>query len=415
MIQATKQQQLIQSERMPLLQPEISQQHDQWHPVLDGGFRLFFIGAALQAIIATIAWLLLLQRGGEWLVMPPLLWHGHEMLFGYTLAIICGFLLTAVHNWTGIDTVRGWPLLSLFLLWFAGRIAVLLPLPLMVAAMFDLLFLLWLSWIVTRPVVRAVQWQQAGVLGKLYLLWPAELLFYWWLESGWHEGAELALQASLYLIIGLLFNMGRRVIPFFIEKGVGVPVTVRNRTWVDRANMLLFILFAIADLGGERQIAGLLAIPLLLVNLVRLYDWHSPLIWQRPMLWVLYLGYGWTLVAFLLYILSIPFTLPGSIALHAFTLGAIGMVTIGMAARVTLGHTGRNVLSPPGGTSAIFGLVMASALVRQMPALIPESTLLWYALSQLLWISALALFLWLFGPILYRRNLDWRESLRLRG
>jgi len=208
--------------------------------------------------------------------------------------------------------------------------------------------------------------------------------------------------------MALIFVMSRRVLPFFIERGVPQDVTLTNRAWLDGASLLLFVGFWIADIAAPDTLpVAVLAGLLCVLYSIRLVDWYTPGIWRQPLLWVLFLAYVAIIVGFAfkaaVYILGVsPF-----LALHAFTYGGIGLFTLGMMARVTLGHTGRNILEPPATVSWIFGLVVVGSIIRVvLPLLDASHYTLWMVLSQLLWILAFSLFLATFLRMLYQPRID---------
>jgi len=380
--------------------------------VLELGFRPFFLGAAGHAVLSVFIWMGVylfgwsLPLGG----LMPMTWHAHEMIYGYTMAVIAGFLLTAIRNWTDRPTPSGTPLLLLFLLWAAGRIILLLggAALLGLAAAVDALFILVLLVGAARPVAQAGQWEQLGILSILSLLLAGNLTFYLGALHLLPNGVSLGLYSGLYLILALIFKMARRVIPTFIERGAGVPVHLKNRRWIDYSSLGFFLLFAIADLVNPNgALVALLAGLLVVLHTIRLAGWHTPGIWRKPLLWVLYLAYGSLVVGFALKVAAVVFGLSPYLAVHAFTVGGIGMMTLGMMARVSLGHTGRNVLNPPEGVFWMCGALFIAAIVRVLfPLANPSHFALWIGLSQAFWIVAFGLFLSVYAPILVRQEVE---------
>jgi uncharacterized protein involved in response to NO len=382
-------------------------------PVLNLGFRPFFLAAGGFAVLSMLIWVGLYQFG--WTLrlngLPATTWHAHEMLYGYAMAVAAGFLLTAVKNWTGVQTLHGAPLLVLFLLWLAARVVPFLtPLPIESMALLDLGFMAFLLVAVALPVVKVRQWKQVGILSLLFLMLGANALFYLGLLGVLSDGVQWGLYSGLYLIVALVFAMGRRVIPFFIEKGVGYPVQLKNRLWLDWAVLVLFLLFAVVDVFTPYAgLAALLAAVQIPLHGLRMVDWHTPGIWRKPLLWVLYLASGSMLLGFVLKLAGYQFAISPFLAVHAFAVGGIGMVTIGMMARVTLGHTGRSVFAPPTVDSWIFAVLFLGAVVRVIvPLLDTVHYGFWVGLSQLLWIAAFSLFFGVHFPMLYGPRVDGR-------
>jgi uncharacterized protein involved in response to NO len=214
------------------------------------------------------------------------------------------------------------------------------------------------------------------------------------------------------LILSLIFVMARRVLPFFIERGVGSPVKILNRPWVDYSSLVLMLLFLAVDVFTHLDtLAAALAAALFVVHSVRLRDWHTAEIWRKPLLWVLFLGYGAAVLGFLLKALSAVLPLTPTLAVHAFAVGGIGLMTVGMMARVTLGHTGRDIQQSPRWLVLVFMALLLALLARvALPLLVPPWTLEWMALAQAAWLYAFAVFLWIYAPMLLRPRVDGQSG-----
>ncbi len=374
------------------------------------GFRPFFLGAGILAVLLMALWMGLYLFGLELAPAgyPPVIWHAHEMIFGYAVAVIAGFLLTAVKNWTNVQTLHGPGLMALFLLWVLARLAPFL-LPAGAVFLLDVAFLLCLSAALLHPIVKSRSWNQLVVAALVLLLPCANILFYLGLTGILPGGMRLGLYAGLYLVVAMILLVGRRVIPFFIERGCDGPVQLVSRPWLDVAIVVSYGLFVVLELSGAVRTAALLAALLAVLNTIRLVDWHARGIWRKPLLWVLYVAYVWITLGFLLKAVA---ALPGSsplLALHAFTVGGIGMMTLGMMARVALGHTGRNVFDPPPSVWWMFSLLLGGAVCRVLlPLLSMEHYTLWVAASQLFWMGAFALFVFVYAPILVKPRVDGR-------
>jgi uncharacterized protein involved in response to NO len=366
--------------------------------LLNLGFRAFFAAATLFSVVTVLIWFGVHVLDWPWpsQQLSALAWHAHEMVFGYAMAVIAGFLLTAVKNWTGIQTLRGLPLLLLALAWLAGRVLLLAGghVSLYWAALADGVFGVGLILALAYPIFKVRQWAQLGILSKIVLLLCSNLLFYAGLLGLYPAGVRVGLYSGVYLVMALIFTMARRVLPFFIERGIGRPVTLTNRRWLDVASLVLFLVFWITDvLQPDSLPVAVLAGVLFLLHALRLAGWYARGLFKVPLLAVLYLGYGWMVAGFALkaavYVAGIsPF-----IALHAFTYGGIGLFTLGMMARVTLGHTGRSLERPPVVGQVVI-IMLAGTLVRVLlPLLDAGHYLLWIGLSQLLWMLAFAMLL----------------------
>ena len=387
--------------------------------LLQTGFRPFFLGASLFALLAVALWLGIYRDDWPLAALPyfhlAVNWHAHEMIFGYAMAVVAGFLLTAVRNWTGLQTAQGAKLGLLFSFWLMARIvplvshdagAVLIALP-------DLLFEALLLYYLAVPLYRAGKWPNLiFISSKLLPILLANLVFYLGLAGLIPDGVRYGLLAGLYLILSLMFVMAKRVLPFFIEKGLGDAVRVRNHKVIDISAIFVFILFAISDLiDPYAAFTGLAAALLAVIHSARLVGWYRPGVWRQPLLWVLFLAYTWLIAGFILKVFSVTQGIPATLALHAFAYGGIGLMTVGMMARISLGHTGRNIQQPPRVLVLVFGLLSVGALTRVfVPLLMIVSYRDMIGLSQLLWISAFLLFLVAYLPIFIKPRVDGRAG-----
>lgn len=379
--------------------------------VLNLGFRPFFLGAAIFAVVSMLLWM------GVYVFQLPLpitrisifQWHAHEMIYGFAMAVIAGFLLTAVKNWTGVQTLHGYGLLGLFTLWAFPRVLFLFGTPLIiVAGFFDILFVLCLIGSIMYPIMKVKQWKQLGIIVILTLLAAANGCFYLGAAGFIDQGVFFGIHGGLLLIVGLILFMGRRVIPFFIEVGVGYPVKLFNAKWLDILIITLYLAFLIAEVLVQNPwIVALTSISLFITNSARLVGWHTSGIWKKPLLWSLFVSIIWINLGFFLLALNAFLSLPNIVVLHAFSVGGIGVVTLSMMARVTLGHTGRNVQNPPKMVAIALAVLITGAIVRVMAPLIAESHyVIWVATSQILWIVALLMFLITYFPMLVKPRID---------
>jgi uncharacterized protein involved in response to NO len=376
------------------------------------GFRPFFTAAAVFSVLSMLAWMQVYVFGRGWPPsgLPAVIWHAHEMVYGYAMAVIAGFLLTAVRNWTGVQTLQGLPLLLLLLLWVAARLLVFAGdgVPLALGALADTLFAAFLLIAIARPVIKVRQWRQTGIMSKLILLLCGNLLFYAGALEIFPHGVREGLYSGLYLIVALILVMARRVLPFFIEKGGDHPMRLINRRWLDAAGLLLFLVFWIADiLQPDSLLVAALACLLFILHAMRMAGWYTPGIWRRPLLWVLYGGYGFLVLGFALKAAVPLVAVSPLLALHAFAYGGIGLFTLGMMTRVTLAHTGRNIHEPPPVLFWMFAMLVLGAMIRVLlPLADPGHYALWIGLSQALWIAAFAAFLFTCLPMLLKPRID---------
>lgn len=379
--------------------------------LLQLGFRPFFLGAAAFSIFSVAMWMGIFIFGWQLplLNIPPTLWHAHEMLFGYILAVIAGFLLTAVKNWTGQQTIQGAKLFALFIIWLAARLIPVLNIgSIGLLAGIDNLFLILLILAVATPIIKVKQWAQTGIVAILFLVLIANLVFYAGLMGFIENGASIGIYSCLYLVLALVFVMAQRVMPMFIQNGVVEQVKLTNRKWLDISSMLLLPALWVFDIFTmQTTLAGIFATALFLLHSLRLYDWHTKGIWRSPMVWILYISYAFLVLGFALKAASAVTNISPFLSVHAFMFGGVGVLTMGMMARVSLGHTGRNILEPPAALPIAFGVLLSSAVVRVIfPLIIPSEYSLWIALSQVGWILSFSMFLILFFPILSSPRID---------
>ncbi len=383
-------------------------------PFLHLGFRPFFMAGIISAIILIALWMAIYIFGWQLLpsTYPPFAWHAHEMIFGYASAVIVGFLLTAVKNWTGIQTIHHTPLFGLFFLWVLARLLAFVSgqWAFITLAVIDSFFFLFAMLAYTYPVYKARQWNQLAFSGKLLFLFVGNVIFYLGLAGVINNGVHYGLYIGFYTIVGTIFTMGRRIIPFFIGKGLDESFEPKNYRWVDVSSLWLFLAFSVSEiLASQSWISAVLAGLLLVLHGVRLQGWYHHGVWKKPLLWVLFIGYCWFVLAFLLKIISIVFDVSPSLAIHAFAYGGIAIITLGMMARVTLGHTGRNVFDPPPVLIPVFSLLLAGAIVRVIfPLLFTNYYLFWVGLSQGLWIIAYLLMAFFYVPMLAKARIDGR-------
>lgn len=394
-----------------------AQKESKIWPLFRLGFRTFFLGGALFATGAMLMWLLTLL-GFKVLpgVVNPIWWHAHEMIFGFGLAIVAGFVLTAIQNWTGIPGVRGWPLATVSLLWLLPRL--LMPLrgelnPLVVVL--DLLWLPLVAGLLARPIIQIKQWRNLFFVPLLGFMTLLNALSYYAAFSGNWLLAERTFIAAVLALSALIAVMGGRVIPFFTSRATGTekpqPIVLLEKLslgsfWLATLGWLL--------LPRAPLFNGLLALLLLvaaLSNLARLARWNSKLTLNIPLLWILHLGYLFIpigLLALAAALLNLGISV--SLASHWLTAGALGAVIIGMIARVSLGHSGRPL--EIGRTMVVaFALAILATLLRSLlPLLAPGVTTPAYHGSALAWIGAFGIFCLVYWPVLTRPRVDGRPG-----
>ncbi|MCK5727337.1 MAG: NnrS family protein [Thiotrichaceae bacterium] len=393
----------------------IEEKYPHKYAFLQLGFRPFFLAALGFAVISIVLWMALyIFHIAHQPAYPAMLWHAHEMIYGYGLAVAAGFLLTAVKNWTGVQTIQGTPLLVLLLLWFIARVFsfnILLIHPYALVAS-DLLFNLFLCIAILAPIIKTKSWQHIAIVSKIVLLLIAHVVFYLGYLGIWPAGLNYGLYAGLYLILALIFTMGRRVIPFFIEKGVDNNFTPQNKVWMDISSLVLFLVYAIVKIIHlDQTITSALAAILFVLHSYRLYGWYTHGIWSKTLVWSLFLGYSWIVIAFLMDALSLFFNYPPYLSTHAFAFGGIGIITAAMMARVALGHSGRSIADPPKILGFIFSLLWLGVFIRViLPIYYTQSYTLFITIAQVLWITAFIAMTITYLPILIKARVDGRPG-----
>ncbi len=369
-------------------------------------FRPFFLAASLWAALARALWIVLFVTGA---VLPsrfdPLTWHIHEMLFGFVMAAIAGFMLTAIPNWTGRRPIQGLPLAGLIVLWLLGRVACLFSvlIPFWLAAAIDLAFPGVLFLVVAREIVVARDWRNLAIPAPIAVLGLADLLIY--LENAdLGVSAGLGWRLGLAAIVMLMSVIGGRIIPNFtrnwlVKRGVATGPGVHGL--IDRAALgaLHAGLLGWAIFPAFRPLGALLLLAAAL-NLCRLARWRGSATLSEPLLAILHLGYLWIVVgAALLGVSILTNTVPEAEAIHALTAGAIGTMVIAVMTRVARGHTGR-LLQADRVTTLIYLTISAAAVARVVAAVAGGSSILLLSISAVLWIMGFALFAVSYGPML---------------
>lgn len=383
------------------------------HPLFALGFRAFFVLAGFSALVLIVVWNAMFK--GQ-LPMDNYyhgtFWHAHEMLLGYTGAVIAGFLLTAVKNWTGRATVSGGPLFALCMLWLYGRV---LPfysgvLPDSLIALVDFAFLPTLVYQLSKPIIQAQHYNGLVFLGLLLILVLGNGLIHAELLQISASTAWQGIQMVVATLITLILVIAGRIFPFFTERGLTGTLIIRNPLWDQLAIASALVFFGLYVTGVTGVLLALGAIVAGVVNAIRVGNWYVQKIWYVPLLWVLYTGYGWIILGFFLSAFSAYQTVQTSVALHAFTVGGIGVLTLGMMARVSLGHTGR-ALRVSNTMALGFVLINLAVLFR---VLLPAAMPAWYNnliyISTLLWLAAFSLFVFTYLPILIAPRVDGQDG-----
>jgi uncharacterized protein involved in response to NO len=310
------------------------------------GFRPLFLGAALFAGVAVPAWILLLTGVGDSdFFTAARQWHVHEMVYGFLPAVITGFLLTAIPNWTDRTPIRGRELMLLCTLWLAGRLVMAIPvLTPLLSACVDAAFLVTVAGLVWREIAARKSWTHAPIGCLISLLAGANIFFHVQALSG--AATDLPERMALALVMVLLALIGGRVTPNFTRAFLAEQGMVEQPAAFSRFDGLSVVLVGIAAVAWTVQpqamVTGWMLVGAGVVNLGRLLRWYGWVTWREPLVLTLHLGYGWLALSLLLLGGAIlGWGLPTTDAVHAFTTGAVGVMTLAVMTRASLGHTGR--------------------------------------------------------------------------
>ena len=378
--------------------------------LLTYAFRPFFVLAPMIAILTVLLWVMTLQGSGLSGISP--FWHSHELLIGFAMATVAGFSLTAVANWTSRPAIHGAPLAWLISLWLAGRFAMLLTawLPAGLVAMLDILFPVLLCILLGREIIAGNSKRNyvliliigiVALLNGLYHLGTTQIL----------PGVERpAIYLLIHSVLVLVAIIAARIVPAFTGNWLRMQgksrLPVNNETVNTLALWLTITVGLAASLLPTHPVTGGLALITAIVHAFRLSRWRGLSTISNPLLFVLHAAYAWLPLGYALLACSVfGWLFTPTAALHALTMGAIGTTVLAVISRVALGHTGRP-LQVARATVLAYWLLMIAVWIRVLGPMTGEHYLLMINLSALGWISAFAIFLWVYWPILTRQRVS---------
>jgi len=374
------------------------------------GFRPFYLLAALLAALYVPLWLLAYSGHAALTpVFPALYWHAHEMVFGFTCAVIIGFLLTAGQNWTGLATPKGWPLAGMALLWLAGRVALLASPSAVLAAVVDVAFLPVCAVALARLLIKARSRRNYFILLILGILSLANLAFHAG-ANGWLGISPLVCaHVAVALITTLTTVIAGRVVPGFTANAL--KTVPRRSETVDRLAILstaaALLLWAV---GAGGVVTGVLALLAASLQIWRSLGWRPGPTWRVPLLWILHLSHAWLPVALLAIAVLAFGGFADTVVLHLLTVGVISGLILAMITRTALGHTGRMLRAGPVEIAA-YVLLEVAVLLRVLPALLaPQWYLVGLVGAATLWSAAFVVYLIRYAPMLYRPRVDGRPG-----
>ena len=375
----------------------------------DMGFRPFYLGASVFAAISIPLWV------GQYAGYLPDAWshsmfgHAHEMLFGYGLAVIAGFLLTAVRAWTGQSTATGITLVALVALWVAGRVIALTYFGTL-AALIDAAFPIAISIAIGIPLARSGSRRHYFFVLLLILLGITVLADHLSLIGVFEFPAGASLQVALDLVLLIIAVVGGRVIPMFTNNGIPGTQATRNALVEKFALGGVLVLLAADVLQAAPKAIAALALALAIAHGARLYLWQPWRTARTPLVWILHASYGWIVIYLVLRSLAAFGLVAAPLAIHALTIGAIGGMTIGMMTRTARGHTGR-ALNADGFELVCFVLIELAALSRVFGGMLfADNYLATVVVSGVCWSIAFAIFSVRYWPVLSRSRIDGKPG-----
>ena len=379
-------------------------------PLLRLGFRPFYLCAALLACVSVPLWAaVFLGLATTSFTLPAFLWHGHEMVFGFAAGVIIGFLLTGVRAWTGLETPRGPLLGALAVLWLAARVAAVTG-PYALFAALDFALLPLVAVLLLRLLVRAGNRRNIPLLSLLLLMAAANAVFHLSVMGIVQVPAASPLYGGLALILMVVTVMAGRVVPVFTRN---VTPGLKNSVpqpleWSVLASTGLAL--ALWVFGAPAGITGVLCALAAVLHAVRLALWKPQVTLTRPILWILHGAYAWLPIGFALLAAAQAGWLAVSLAVHAFAVGAVGGLIIGMITRTARGHTGRPLKTLRGETLA-YALVLVAAVLRVLvPAAAPALYAQALAWAAGLWGLAFLIYLVIYVPWLTHTRLDGKDG-----
>jgi uncharacterized protein involved in response to NO len=372
--------------------------------LLSYGFRPFFLFGAIYAGLAVLAWLPIFN--GElvlWSAFSAVDWHVHEMLYGYLPAVVTGFLLTAIPNWTGRLPIQGTPLLVLVLVWLAGRVCVTFSAQTgwLLAAIVDVSFLALVVAAAAREIVTGKNWRNLRVVGLVTLLLAGNIAFH--IEANVRGTAEYGTRVGIAVIVLLIVVIGGRIVPSFTRNWLArenpgrLPAPFARFDVVTMAVTAAALVLWIVQPAGQ-LVAAALAIAGVL-NLVRLARWAGDRTCRDRLVLILHVGYAFVPLGFLLASAAALDVIVSSAGAHAWTVGAAGTMTLAVMTRASLGHTGNALVASPM-TQAIYAAVVIASLARVCASLEPGWSDALLHVTALAWCAAFFGFALSFGPLL---------------
>jgi uncharacterized protein involved in response to NO len=378
-------------------------EHRGWL-VLANGFRPFFLLASIQAAIAILVWLPVFFGELQLIsAFAPRDWHVHEMLYGYLPAVITGFLFTAIPNWTGRLPLQGTPLLTLVLVWIAGRLAVTFSAETgwWIAMLVDASFLLLVALAAAREILAGRNWRNLAVVVLVLLLFAGNVAFH--IEARFNGAADIAIRMGISVVVLLISLIGGRIIPSFTRNWLVRENPGRLPAPFSRFDTVVIAIGALALLGWiaapESRFVGVALALAGLLHLVRLSRWAGERTFRERLLLVLHVGYFFVPLGFLLNAAAAFGLVLPSVGIHAWMVGGVGIMTLAVMTRATLGHTGQP-LNASYATQGIYLAIVIAALARICAVLHPAQSEILLHIAAFAWVIAFFGYALACGPLL---------------
>jgi len=368
------------------------------------GFRPFYLLASAFAALSVALWALQFSGRLGATYLAGSVWHAHEMLFGYTMAVIAGFLFTAVRNWTQRPTPTGWLLAGYALLWLAGRVLVLTPYGL-AAAIVNVAFPLAVAAGIAVPMARSGNKRNYFFIALLVAIGIAAMFVHLALMDWIQWPARVGLRAGLDLVLFIVAVVAGRVTPMFTNNAIP-GADARRSIVVERISLTSVLALLACDVAGWNAAAAVVAAVAAVAHAWRLALWHPWKTLRTPLVWILHASYAWIVIYLLLRTLASLSLVPDTLATHALTIGVIGGMTMGMMTRTARGHSGRTLVAGKAEVAA-YSLVMAAALVRVFGAwIMPTDYMATVSASAACWTAAFVIYAVRYAPILVLPRVD---------
>lgn len=384
------------------------------HPIWAMAFRPFYLLAAVYGALSILLWGFGYTGTSA---LPVQYWHAHEMIWGYTGAIVVAFLLTAVATWTGQPPTRGKWLMVLVALWLIARISVFFAGSIQLSCIAGTLFYWVAAYAMGVSVVKSQNSRNYIAVLALFVFGLTHALFHAYLEPFNPTALHHGLMAGLVMVSGFIGLIGNRIIPFFTARRLNIE-QVGSPMWLMLAALVLPMCMAVLLMFQVAlPLAGLLGVIAGVLGVVQSIRWFHKGVLPESMLWVLHVGYLFASLGLL--VLGVAqfsggYGVGASLGIHMIAVGGIGLLTLGMMTRTALGHTARPLYPAPKGLTVAFGLMVAAAILRSITALLMTvSTTAYvhsYRVSAVLFAMALLMYFWRYAPWLTQPRLDGKQG-----